>query len=104
MAEHSPTPWRLVGQTIRDAEGAVVMSAFNPADMETRRLIVDAVNAVDATRKLQRTLLGWSIERARLAAFVRELADCLEEVDGTAFRSLIDRAREATQGRPQCKR
>lgn len=45
MSDASPRPWRLAGQTIRDAEGVVVMSAINPADMETRRLIVDAVNA-----------------------------------------------------------
>ena len=44
MAEH-PTPWHLVGQTIRDAAGYVVVSALNPCGMATRQLIVDAVNS-----------------------------------------------------------
>ena len=44
MAEN-PTPWHLVGQTIRDAAGYVVVSALNPCGMATRQLIVDAVNS-----------------------------------------------------------
>ena len=43
-AEH-PTPWHIVGQTIRDAQGYVVVSALNPCGMETRRQIVAAVNS-----------------------------------------------------------
>lgn len=42
-AEH-PTPWHIEGQTIRDANGYVVVSALNPCDMATRREIVAAVN------------------------------------------------------------
>ena len=44
-AEH-PTPWRLEGETIRDANGDVVISALNPCGMATRLLIVKAVNAL----------------------------------------------------------
>ncbi len=44
-AEH-PTPWRIEGQTIRDANGYVVVSAINPCNMATRREIVAAVNAL----------------------------------------------------------
>ena len=40
----APRPWRIVGKAIRDRNGDVVMSALNPANMETRKLIVDAVN------------------------------------------------------------
>lgn len=45
MRQANPTPWELVGQTIRDANGDVVVSAINPCDMETRKMIVAAVNA-----------------------------------------------------------
>lgn len=48
MSKANPRPWRLDGVTIRDAFGGVVMSAINPANMDTRRLIVRAVNALDA--------------------------------------------------------
>ena len=40
----APRPWRLEGQAIRDADGACVVSALHPANMATRRLIVEAVN------------------------------------------------------------
>ncbi len=43
MSAH-PTPWRIEGETIRDRDGGVVVSAINPCGMSTRRLIVDAVN------------------------------------------------------------
>lgn len=45
MRRANPTPWELVGQTIRDANGDVVVSAINPCDMKTRKMIVAAVNA-----------------------------------------------------------
>ena len=45
MMAGNPTPWHLVGQTIRDANGYVVVSALNPCGMATRQLIVDAVNS-----------------------------------------------------------
>ena len=32
-AKSNPRPWWLDGQTVRDANGAVVVSAFNPCDM-----------------------------------------------------------------------
>ena len=79
----SPTPWRLHGQTIRDAEGVVVMSALNPADMTTRRLIVEAVNERDRLRDLVGRLTQ-RLQMARLMGFG------LPERDG-----LLDEAREA---------
>ena len=81
MDKHSPTPWR-VGKPnyngrsiIWDAIGSVVTTDTREADA---RLIVEAVNAIDATLKLQRTLLGWSMERDRLRDLVRRLADSLD--------------------------
>ena len=50
MSAH-PTPWRIEGDTIRDAAGGVVVSAINPCGMSTRRLIVDAVNEHDALKQ-----------------------------------------------------
>ena len=41
---NNPTPWRIDGQTVRDADGNVVVSAINPCGMATRRRIVKAVN------------------------------------------------------------
>lgn len=49
-AEH-PTPWRIEGQTIRDRDGYVVVSAINPCNMSTRRLIVEAVNERDTLKQ-----------------------------------------------------
>lgn len=81
----SPTPWRveIVNQTyhVDAADGRFVALFVSKADAET---IVEAVNAVDATLKLKRTLLGWSMERDRLRDLVRRLADivrheCTEE-------------------------
>ena len=50
MISH-PTPWRIEGDTIRDAAGGVVVSALNPCNMSTRRKIVDAVNEHDALKQ-----------------------------------------------------
>lgn len=77
----APRPWRIEGQAIWDANGACVVSALNPANMETRKLIVEAVNA----------------DVKRLRAFINELCDCLEEEDAEAYRTLISRAKEAAQ-------
>ena len=55
-AEH-PTPWRIEGQTIRDRDGYVVVSAINPCNMSTRRQIVDAVNSS--------SLAGAAMEKAQ---------------------------------------
>lgn len=46
MSKAHPTPWELVGQTIRDANGDVVVSAINPCDMKTRKMIVASVNTL----------------------------------------------------------
>ena len=81
MAEHSPTPWRLTGQTIRDAEGGVVMSAINPADMETRRLIVAAVNERDRLRDIMRGLVA-ILETITLEDHEIELLDEAREALG----------------------
>ena len=45
MSTEHPTPWRIEGQTIRDADGHLVISGINPCNMATRREIVAAVNA-----------------------------------------------------------
>ena len=50
MISH-PTPWRIEGDTIRDAAGGVVVSALNTCTMSTRRKIVDAVNEHDALKQ-----------------------------------------------------
>ena len=42
----APRPWRIEGQAIWDADGACIVSALNPANMATRRLIVEAVNGI----------------------------------------------------------
>ncbi len=83
MSEHSPTPWRIadgMNETIVDSLNRVQASAAN-ADVAAH--IVEAVNAVDATLKLQRTLLGWSMERDRL----REERDTLNEAAASLQRS-----------------
>ena len=55
-AEASPRPWRVEdSDTIRDAEGCVVVSALNPCNRATRRLIVAAVNERDRLRDIVRT-------------------------------------------------
>lgn len=79
----SPTPWRVVTDDDSDecyiysAQGTPVctMSHFPENPEADAALIVEAVNAVDVTLKLKRTLLGWSIERDRLRDIVRRLAD-----------------------------
>jgi hypothetical protein len=47
----NPTPWHIEGETIRDRDGGVVVSALNPCTMSTRRKIVDAVNEHDALKQ-----------------------------------------------------
>lgn len=46
MSKAHPTPWELVGHTIRDANGGVVVSAINPCGMGTRKMIVAAANVL----------------------------------------------------------
>lgn len=58
--------------------------------------IVEAVNGVDATLKLQRTLLGWSMERNRLRDIVLRLADALDTFIGLEDHE-IDLLREARE-------
>lgn len=91
MAEHSPTPWHVERNSlgwatrIADSNGYQVAScwgawgdtAIEPAQADAA-LIVEAVNAVDTTRRLLRTLLGWYAERDRLRNIVRRLADSLD--------------------------
>jgi hypothetical protein len=81
------------GLVILDAGSEAVAATLDPARQRSEAdaaLIVDAVNERD---KLQMA----AYERDRLRAFVRELADCLEEAGGDAFRALIDRAREVAK-------
>jgi hypothetical protein len=85
-AEASLRPWRVEGNTIWDAEGGVVVSALNPCDRATRRLIVDAVN-----------------ERDRLCDLVRRLVDSLQGImdaadgkgEGVLDEALLREARAA---------
>jgi hypothetical protein len=73
MAKHSPTPWRVShGYIVLDADGVSIAHAVRCPDAA---YIVEAVNGVDATLKLQRTLLGWSMERDRIRDLVRRLAE-----------------------------
>ena len=51
MSRDNPEPWYIDGQTIRDANGYVVVSAINPCGMATRRRIVRAVNGYAETKK-----------------------------------------------------
>lgn len=55
---NNPTPWRLEGETIRDANGDVVVSALNPCGIATRERIVQAVNERKAgnTAKLRKAI------------------------------------------------
>ena len=98
MSDASPRPWRLTGQTIRDAEGGVVMSAINPADMETRRLIVEAVNEHVARHRMidVETLDHVASERDRLRDLVRRLADALDTFPAIEDHE-IDLLREARE-------
>lgn len=47
----NPPPWKLVGDTIRDASGGVVISAFNPCNTAVRKMIVESVNALAALKE-----------------------------------------------------
>lgn len=58
--------------------------------------IVEAVNGVEATRELQRKLLGWSIERDRLRDIMRGLVAILETITLEDHEiELLDEARKA---------
>lgn len=98
-AKHSPTPWSFDGGlNIFDANGREI----NCPDCydDNMRFIVEAVNGLDATLKLKRSLLGWSLERDRLRDLVRRLAEQLHDAvrltpyDAIA-RALLREAREA---------
>jgi hypothetical protein len=99
---HSPTPWTIRPhlpdahfEVVADAAGNSVGTATRLADAE---LIVEAVNGVDATRKLQRTLLGWSMERDRLRNIMRGLVAILETITLEDHEiALLDEAREALE-------
>ena len=97
----APRPWRLEGEAIRDAEGGVVVSALNPANMETRALIVRAVNGRDdllkAREVLQAECRGLAAEADRMADLVRRLADNLERfhIHGDRDNALLREARKA---------
>lgn len=97
----APRPWRLEGEAIRDADGGVVVSALNPANMETRALIVRAVNGRDdllkAREMLQAECRGLAAEADRMADLVRRLADNLERfhIHGDRDNALLREARKA---------
>lgn len=98
----SPRPWLLDGDTIRDANGCVVVSALNPCGRETRRLIVAAVNdevswrdGYIKARTERNTFLG---QRDRLRDLVRRLADNLANyhIVGERDAALLREARAAS--------
>ena len=97
----APRPWRLEGEAIRDADGGVVVSALNPANMETRALIVRAVNGredlLKAREMLQAECRGLAAEADRMADLVRRLADNLERfhIHGDRDNALLREARKA---------
>ena len=94
MAEPSPTPWRVShGYIILDADGVSIAHAVRCPDAD---IIADAVNGVEATRELQRKLLGWSMERDRLRDLVRRLADALDTFPAIEDHE-IDLLREARE-------
>ncbi len=100
MAEHSPTPWRVDDIFILDADGGAIAAMCEPEYTVDAAFIVEAVNGVDATLKLQRALLGWTLERDRLRDLVRRLAQRLqmarlEGFGGLEREKLLDEAREA---------
>jgi hypothetical protein len=105
MDKHSPTPWRVVNvnQTyhVDAADGGFVALFVSEANAA---LIVEAVNGMDAMLKLQRTLLGWSIERDRLRDLVRRFADGVRNyrfAAGPETNALLREAREALgEGEP----
>ena len=105
--EASPRPWRVEKSpansnfwVVRCDNGVSVATAWHEADAA---LIVEAVNAIDATLKLKRTLLGWSMEIDRLRDIVRRLADTLQSIIdaaegrgvGRLDEGLVREAREA---------
>lgn len=96
----TPRPWRLEGQAIWDADGVCVVSALNPANMATRRLIVEAVNGYsrqlaeavremrDAQREYFRTRTGGALDRAKRAE--RAVDAMLAEADGKPKQEVLD--------------
>ena len=107
----APRPWRIDGQAIRDREGGVVMSALNPASMETRKLIVLSVNGKSETSALadadtRLTDAAKEIERLRAAlnGFADEWEKYAEEENmrapawASCFRSFARDCRKAIGG------
>ena len=96
----APRPWRLEGQAIWDADGTCIVSAFNPANMATRRLIVEAVNGYSrqlaeavsemraAQREYFRTRTGGALDRAKRAE--RAVDAILAEADGKPKQEVFD--------------
>lgn len=47
----NPPPWKLDGDTIRDVNGDVVISAINPCNTAVRKMIVESVNTMAALKE-----------------------------------------------------
>lgn len=90
----APRPWRLDGETIRDRENGVVMSAINPANMETRSLIVRAVNERDTIINAHVILSGevreLAAEAEKLKDLVRRMLPGVEENYAMAKSAAVD--------------
>ena len=96
----APRPWHIEGETIRDRENGVVMSAINPANMETRSLIVRAVNERDTIINAHVILSGEVRELAAEAEKLKDLVKCLAHnlehyhLTGDRERALLREAKE----------
>lgn len=93
----SPRPWKLAGDTIRDAKDGVVVSAINPCDRATRRLIVDAVNAHGEDAKyiqhLKELLAASNTERDNERAYADQLLKEKSEIQMELIAADVERDR-----------
>jgi len=110
-SRENPGPWHIEGQTIRDANGYVVVSAINPCGMATRRRIVRAVNektvgnaaamreaCVKARKLAEEIWLGGDGED--MSSEIAELKDALDAALAAPPRNVdkcesLDKARKA---------
>lgn len=100
MSDSNPRPWRLDSDTIRDANGCVVVSALNPCGRETRRLIVDAVNerdrlAADEARYRAHNVVLRDIVRRLLPSLQQDIAQCNGPKQAPRLAALLDEASAA---------
>ena len=89
----APRPWRIEGQAIWDADGVCIVSAFNPASMATRRLIVEAVNGIkEASLEAARLRFELNAEKEIAVVTGKQKLDALFEA--ARLRDLVCRLAE----------